>query len=276
MSPATAPAVRTARWRYVVPNAITCASLVLGLAAIAVSLVAHDFVEASWLIILSVLLDKLDGTAARALKATSAIGVQLDSFADFVTFGIAPGAMLFAMGSQGHAAGGDSLWVGQGGLVALGALSATYILATCIRLAKFNVLAESKSPDAPNVFYGMPSTFAGGLVALLYLVLAKYELHALADAMPILAGALGLLMVSNAPLPKLGMTRSKVANALQVVLVITTYIFGIARILPEVMAFNVITFGTAGFVWGFIHRKRLLAARRLDPYPDGDAPGPAA
>lgn len=263
---------RTPRWRYIVPNAITCASLVLGLAAIAVSLVAHDFVEASWLIILSVLLDKLDGTAARALKATSDIGVQLDSFADFVTFGIAPGAMLFAMGSVGHAEGGASLWVGQSGLILLGALSATYILCTCIRLAKFNVLQEVIPKNAPAVFYGMPSTFAGGLLAVTYILLDKYELHVLRDAMPILAAFFGLMMVSNLPLPKIGKRKGIFLNVVQLVSVAVTYVFGIARIFPEVMAFIVVTLAIFGFGWGFIHRKELQAARRLDPYPDDATP----
>jgi len=259
---------RTPRWRYIVPNAITCASLVLGLASIAVSLVGHDFVEASWLIILSVLLDKLDGTAARALKATSDIGVQLDSFADFVTFGIAPGAMLFAMGSLNHNTQSESLWTGQAGLVVLAVLSATYILCTCIRLAKFNVLQEVISEDAPSVFYGMPSTFAGGLLALTFILLHKYELDALRDAMPILAAFFGLLMVSNLPLPKIGKQKSTLLNVLQMLAVAVTYIFGIARILPEVITLFVVTMAIGGFTWGFIHRKELQAARRLDPYPD--------
>lgn len=258
---------RTPRWRYIVPNAITCASLVLGLAAIAVSLVGHDFVEASWLIILSVLLDKLDGTAARALKATSDIGVQLDSFADFVTFGIAPGAMLFAMGSVNHATNPASLWAGSIGIVVLSALCAIYILCTCIRLAKFNVLTENLSEDAPKVFYGMPSTFAGGLLAITFILLAKYDAPKLIDALPIVASLLGLLMVSNAPLPKLGSQKNKVVNIIQLTAVGITYILGFARILPEFMAVIVASFAILGFAWGFKHRKSLLAARRLDPYP---------
>jgi CDP-diacylglycerol--serine O-phosphatidyltransferase len=245
--------------------------LVLGLASIAVSLVAHDFLEASWLIILSVLLDKLDGTAARALKATSDIGVQLDSFADFVTFGIAPGAMLFAIGSAAHATGTSVLWSGDTGLVVLASLSAMYILCTCIRLAKFNVLAETLSEDASKVFYGMPSTFAGGLIAITLILMHRYGSPEAMEAMPIAAAVLGLLMVSNWPLPKLLVRKSRIINIVQFTVVALTYVFGFARIFPEFMAFSVAGYALIGFIWGFKHRKRLWAARRLDPYPADSA-----
>jgi CDP-diacylglycerol--serine O-phosphatidyltransferase len=263
---------RVARWRYVVPNALTCASLTVGLAAIVIALTRQDFTEAAWLVILSTLLDKLDGTAARALGATSDIGVQLDSFADFVTFGIAPAAMLYAAGEHARAIGQPTLWSGEAGGLALAALTASFVLCACLRLAKFNVLTENLPPDAPKVFYGMPSTFAGGLLAILYLLADKYGLAAARDALPIVAGLLGLLMVSNWPLPKLARRHQPVLDGIQVLTVIGTYVCGIARIFPEYLAFNVITFALVGFGWGFVHRKRLLAARRLDPYPDAEKP----
>jgi CDP-diacylglycerol--serine O-phosphatidyltransferase len=268
MAAPNAPAPRVARWRYIVPNALTCASLTVGLAAIVIALTRQDFTETAWLVILSTMLDKLDGTAARALRATSDIGVQLDSFADFVTFGMAPGAMLYAAGQHARALGGPTLWAGEAGGLLLAGLTAAYVLCACLRLAKFNVLTENLPPDAPKVFYGMPSTFAGGLLAVLYILGDKYDLVAARDALPILAGLLGLLMVSNWPLPKLARRHQPFLDAVQVVTVIGTYTCGIARIFPEYLAFNVVTFAFVGFGWGFIHRKRLLAARRLDPYPD--------
>jgi CDP-diacylglycerol--serine O-phosphatidyltransferase len=259
---------RPARWRFLVPNALTCASLTVGLAAIVIALTRHDFVESAWLVILSTLLDKLDGTAARALRATSDIGVQLDSFADFVTFGMAPAAMLYAAGHHAAAAGAETLWAGDAGRLALAALTASYVLCACLRLAKFNVLTENLPADAPKVFYGMPSTFAGGLLALLYIIGDKYGLTAARDALPIVAGLLGLLMVSNWPLPKLARRHQPFLDGVQILTVIGTYTCGILRIFPEYLAFNVITFAFVGFGWGFINRKRLLAARRLDPYLD--------
>ena len=259
---------KTARWRYVVPNAITCASLLVGLVAIGTAFVVGGYTDAAWLVVLSVLLDKLDGTAARMLKATSAIGMQLDSFADFVTFGIAPGTVLFAAGMQANKANATTLWGGEAGLWLLGAACATFVLCACIRLAKFNVLMDDLPPDAPKVFYGMPTTFAGGLMAILWILGDKYQVSWAVEALPLVAVGLGLLMVSNLPLPKLVLRKEKWINAIQVFSVVATYVCGLFRILPEYLAFNIAVYAAVGFAWGALNRKRLLAYKRLDPYPD--------
>ncbi|MFO0751476.1 MAG: CDP-alcohol phosphatidyltransferase family protein [Myxococcota bacterium] len=265
---------RVARWRYVVPNAITCASLTIGLVASARAFVVGDFVDSAWLVVLCVLLDKLDGTAARALKATSAIGVQLDSFADFVTFGVAPGALLFAAGLKARGSG-VGWWAGDGGQLALSALCAAYVVAACLRLAKFNVLASVPAPpgvEQPKVFYGLPSTFAGGLLATTYIIADKYQVAGLLQAMPILALLLGLLMLSNLPMPKLVARKSKAFNVFQVVNIVVVYALSLLRVLPEYLISNVAIYLVVGFGWGFMHRKELLAARRLDPYEAPDPP----
>lgn len=253
------------------PNAITCASLVVGLLASVQALVVQDYVEAAWLVILSVLLDKLDGTAARALKATSAIGVQLDSFADFVTFGVAPGALLYAVGSKMHTSG-TGLWGGEAGGVILAVLCAGYVLATCLRLAKFNVLADILPAGGPKVFYGLTSTFAGGLVAVAFILAHKYELRGVIEALPIAAFVFGLLMLTNLPLPKLVPRKNLVFNIFQIACIALAYVSGIFRVLPEYMLLVVATYATVGFGWGFIHRKELLAARTFDPYEAPDPP----
>ena len=259
---------KTPRWRYVVPNAITCASLLVGLVAIGTAFVVGGYTDAAWLVVLSVLLDKLDGTAARMLKATSSIGMQLDSFADFVTFGIAPGTVLFAAGMQANRTNTSNLWSGEVGLWLLGAACATFVLCACIRLAKFNVLADDLPPDAPKVFYGMPTTFAGGLMAILWILADKYQIGWAVDVLPLVAVGLGLLMVSNLPLPKLVVRKEKWINAIQIFSVVGTYVCGLLRILPEYLAFNIAVYAAVGFTWGALNHRRLLAYKRLDPYPD--------
>ena len=87
------PAEPVAAWRYVIPNAVTSASLVVGL-LVMVAAMDGRFEAAGWLMVMCVLLDKLDGTTARLLGATSKFGVQLDSLADLVVFGVAPAATL--------------------------------------------------------------------------------------------------------------------------------------------------------------------------------------
>ena len=82
------------RVKYLIPNSITASSMLMGLASIYLA-AREDFVMAAWLILWGVLLDKLDGTMARLLDACSEFGVQFDSFADFVVFGIAPASLIY-------------------------------------------------------------------------------------------------------------------------------------------------------------------------------------
>ena len=74
--------IKANQLRYLIPNGFTAASMVLGV--ISAYLSAHDhFTLAAWMITWGVLLDKLDGSAARLFNASSGFGVQFDSFADF-------------------------------------------------------------------------------------------------------------------------------------------------------------------------------------------------
>jgi len=243
----------------VVPNAITLVSMMLGLIA-AVTAFAGRPGDAAWLVVLCVLLDKLDGTAARLLHATSRIGLQLDSFSDFVTFGIAPGAIVFARLAN------DPAWSGEVLQLVLIALVATYVLSACIRLAKFNVLNDILPDDGPKVFYGLPTTFAGGLFAIVFIIGEKYGLEPVIRWLPLLGVALAALMVSNWPLPKLAWRKNNALNALQLVNVVLGYACGVFRFWPEYLLGGVLVYAFIGFGWGLAHKKELTA-RRLDPYP---------
>src|SRR5262245_9136276 len=75
--------------RYLAPNLITLSSMIFGLVSLW-SVHDGDPALAAWMIIYAVLTDRLDGLVARAMKATSELGMQLDSFADFLNFGVAP------------------------------------------------------------------------------------------------------------------------------------------------------------------------------------------
>jgi CDP-diacylglycerol--serine O-phosphatidyltransferase len=78
-----------------IPNAITCLNLFAGCLSILMTLESGNFFGAFLFITLAALFDFFDGFAARILNAKSAIGVQLDSLADIVSFGVAPGFMIF-------------------------------------------------------------------------------------------------------------------------------------------------------------------------------------
>lgn len=78
------------------PNLITLLNLLAGCLAI-VAIARGELIQASWWIIFAAILDLLDGLVARLLDATSEIGKQLDSLADVVSFGVAPGFILFTL-----------------------------------------------------------------------------------------------------------------------------------------------------------------------------------
>ena len=79
-----------------IPNFITLLNLLAGCLAI-VAIANGALTHASWCIILAAVLDLLDGAVARLTGSVSAIGKQLDSLADVVSFGVAPGFMIYAL-----------------------------------------------------------------------------------------------------------------------------------------------------------------------------------
>lgn len=139
---------------HLVPNIFTVMSLCFGFTAIRYALDAR-FELAVVLIVLAGLFDGLDGRSARLLKITSRLGAQLDSLADFLSFGVAP-AMLVYLWSLNQVKG-------FGWALAL-------LFATCcaLRLARFNT--ELDDADRPvwmsRFFTGMPAPAAAGCVLL--------------------------------------------------------------------------------------------------------------
>jgi CDP-diacylglycerol--serine O-phosphatidyltransferase len=77
-----------------IPNAITCGNLMCGCLAL-IQIFEGEFILASYLVGLAMVLDFFDGFAARLLKVSSPIGKDLDSLADMVTFGLVPGFMMY-------------------------------------------------------------------------------------------------------------------------------------------------------------------------------------
>ena len=149
--------------RMVVPNFFTVLSLCAGLTAIRMSIEARlDMAIA--LIVVAALLDGVDGRLARALKAQSKFGAELDSLADFVNFGVAPAVLVFIWGLIG-------LPRGLGWIVAL-----VFALAMGLRLARFNSMIDVEKPKwQGNYFTGMPAP-AGAIVVLLPLYINEVGL----------------------------------------------------------------------------------------------------
>jgi CDP-diacylglycerol--serine O-phosphatidyltransferase len=250
--------------RYLVPNGVTCLSMVLGLASIRSSLLdgtpaALD--SAAWLILWAVLLDKVDGFLARRLQATSSIGVQLDSFSDFVTFGLAPAALF----SRALPTLAPSLARGAGAQLVI-PMAGAYAVATALRLAKFNVTTAG---DDPRFFRGLPSTSSGGLLASAFLAHRSLGLGEGA-AIGLLAwmGLNTALMLSNLPQPKLGTAKAKITKALQLVVVVLAYTLIPLRKAPVVIMCIATFVSLLGFAIGITAKRR--EAR------EGGQPGPAS
>jgi CDP-diacylglycerol--serine O-phosphatidyltransferase len=133
---------------YLVPNFVTTANMFCGFYSLVAS-VHQDFVLAAWAIVAAGVFDMLDGRIARIAKATSLFGVEYDSLSDLVSFGVAPGILLYLWALEPY----DRLgWLAAFLFLACGAL----------RLARFNINTEVLPK---GYFQGLPVPMAAGLVA---------------------------------------------------------------------------------------------------------------
>ena len=140
---------RFRRGVFLLPSLFTVANLFCGYACVVYATRA-DFDTAALLIGIAMVLDTLDGLIARLTHSTSAFGVQLDSLADVVSFGLAPAILAFTWG----------LWP----LKRLGwAAGFIYVTAAAMRLARFNI--QTAASTDKRYFVGLPSPAAGAVIA---------------------------------------------------------------------------------------------------------------
>lgn len=175
---------------FILPNLFTLSSVLCGYYAILLSsdhAGYESFYRAALLIVFAMFFDTIDGRVARLTKTQSAIGVQLDSLADVMSFGMAPAVLVYhwSLHELGTA----------GVLVAF-----SYVACGCIRLARFNVITmgESGAPKKPGKYIlGLPIPAAAGI--LISIVLAN-DLHRVAGTPMVIAAvvlALSFFMVST-------------------------------------------------------------------------------
>lgn len=174
---------------YLLPNLFTTAALFFGFFAI-VSANGDQFEVAALTIFVAMVFDSLDGRVARLTNTQSDFGVQYDSIADMVSFGVAPALVIYEWILHGMVAMGPT-W---GKLGWLGAF--TYTACAGLRLARFNTMIGIVDK---KYFQGLPSPAAAAVVASL--VWVGDELNARGWPMEFLAWAItvaaALLMVSN-------------------------------------------------------------------------------
>lgn len=190
--------------RALVPNAITAAALCVGLTGIRFA-IAGDFEKAVQAVIIAGVLDGIDGRAARALKAQTRFGAELDSLADAISFGVAPALIVY-------------LWSLQH-LPRLGWFAAlAYAICCVLRLARFN--ARIDLPEQPHkeagFLTGVPAPVGAGLAFLpIYLWIAsgrpEFQYPLAVSAWMILVA---FLMIAS--LPTLGWTRLRPRRSVRI------------------------------------------------------------
>ena len=243
------------QFKYIVPNACTALSMLCGFASVILS-AKGVFDLAAWCITWGVLLDKLDGTFARLLNASSNFGVQFDSFADFIIFGMAPASLFYFVCQPLVEKNLLSNYV-------LFTISGFYFVMTACRLAKFNSSTDSEDR---NLFYGLPTTLSGAILSTAYLSWINYFKEMSVEAMQFFLVAqvvMALLMVSPFILPKLKMRGIKLVDAFQIVNVALTYIFAPLRLYPEYLLFLCLLYVVVGFSVGFIKYSKPQAIQAV-------------
>lgn len=127
-------------------NILTFINMILGLVAILLA-IQNNFTLSSILIIIAAVTDYSDGWVARKLNTTSALGKYLDSNSDLISFGIAPGLLIYLS------------VLNQFGIIGI-AVSFLFIMSGAFRLARYNAVEFS------GYYVGLPITVAGALLAL--------------------------------------------------------------------------------------------------------------
>jgi len=181
-----APRRRLGRSIYILPSLFTVGNIFCGYYAIMSTMNGH-YDAAAQAIGIAIILDMLDGRIARMANATSGFGLQLDSLADLVSFGIAPSILAFVWGF--HPVNQRLGWIA----------AFTFLICGAMRLARFNVQAGNLKH-----FVGMPIPAAGGAIAAtVHFFQAPIDDSIAGTAMVGVVFLLAFLMVSTIRYPSL-------------------------------------------------------------------------
>ncbi len=161
---------------YLIPNLFTTGNLFCGVFAI-LSVFNANYLEAAIAILVAMIFDVLDGKSARLTNSTSQFGIEYDSLSDVVSFGVAPGLLIYSWALSGQGTFGIAVMFAY---VAMGA----------VRLARFNsTVAQADG----KYFTGLAIPAAAGVVASL-VVCDHYLLKIGADARPIVVLVMTLML----------------------------------------------------------------------------------
>jgi len=242
------PAEKLRKGVYLIPSLFTAGNIMCGFFSI-VSTFSGEYVQAALFIILAHILDGVDGYAARLTKSTSQFGIEFDSLADVVSFGVAPAILVYFWALVP--------WGNWGWLAAC-----TYVVCGALRLSRFNVQARSV---AKSNFVGLPIPAAAEMITstvLMYYYLGGEGAPNKQITLLLVIYGLAVLMVSG--FPYLSLKNTDLRKRFP----IWTLVFGIILITviivaPQVMFFTSFLLYTLSgpLLWGLTTSKRRREKR---------------
>jgi len=275
---------------YLIPSAFTAGNIGMGFLSVMESLrgfqllgsVSPDiaratdhFDRAAVAIGFALLFDMLDGRIARLTKTTTEIGIQLDSIADVVTFGLAPAVLAYVWGY------GAVLTDGTDAHSLAWFLSFMYLICGAFRLARFNVqasrprvLSEGTVKVDKKSFVGLPIPVAGGLIAALVhfspvpiISFGAERAQVYAVLMLLLVGFLSLMMVSTwrfSSFKTVGTRRGSMRTII-LALCVLVLIFLYSRYVLLAMVVSYILYGLLSRMIGIVWRRSDAAEAKIEP-----------
>jgi len=245
---------------FVLPNLFTASSIFCGFYACTLVSAGEShpdrYYQAALAILFAIFFDAFDGRVARLTKTQSEFGMQLDSLADVISFGVAPALLLYKWALQPLGFWGVFL---------------AFLFTACgaMRLARFNVLAN-RHKGALAFFIGLPIPLAAGTV--ISLVIANGRHGSPLPALPMAAVALGLsyLMVSNIRYRTFKETRfSRGKGLLLLLMAVAAIFFALSRqpgiaLVAAMAAYIVLGLAEGGLGVG----RRIAERRRANALPE--------
>lgn len=283
---------------YLIPSVFTAANIGMGFFSVMASLrgfqilgstnpdisaASSHFDSAAVAIGWALLFDMLDGRIARLTKTTTEIGIQLDSIADVVTFGIAPAVLAYVWGYGASLTEGSDLhrlaWF----------LSFMFLLCGAFRLARFNVqssrpriLAEGTPKVDKKNYVGLPIPVAGGLIAALVhfspLPLTYFgpeRARIYSGLLMLLVGVLSVMMVSTLRFSSFKTVGTNVRSMRMIILALAVgmLIFLYSQYVLLAIVITYILHGLILRVAAVFWRRGESAEAKIEPNPVGRSSG---
>jgi CDP-diacylglycerol--serine O-phosphatidyltransferase len=283
---------------YLIPSLFTAANIGMGFFSVMASLrgfqilgsanpdlaaAASHFDSAAVAIGWALLFDMLDGRIARLTRTTTEIGIQLDSIADVVTFGIAPAVLAYVWGYGANLTENSDLhrlaWF----------LSFMYLMCGAFRLARFNVqasrpriLAEGTPKVDKKNFVGLPIPVAGGLIAALVHFSPKPLTYFGPDRariysglLMVLVGLLSLMMVSTLRFSSFKTVGMRVRSMRTIILALAVgmLIFLYSQYVLLAIVVTYILHGLIARVAAVFWRRGESTEAKIEPNPVGRSSG---